>query len=210
MVCIYTPMETTKQQQALLDYLEKHQDTHGIMPSQREIQKYFGFASRNAVPKHLSALEKKGLLSRANHLARSLRLPKKITPKNFLSIPLLGSIPAGYAETQEEEHEHTLTIDLEMLQLPHKARLFALEVRGDSMINAGILNGDRVILEQSEAYHGDIVAALIDGESTLKRLIIEHGKSFLKAENHNYPDILPLEELSIQGVFRALFRVHKK
>ncbi len=202
-------MKPTKQQQALLDYIKQHQETRGTTPSQREIQKEFGFASRNAVPKHLAALEKKGLLHRASRLARSLSLHEKKEHSPFFTIPLLGAIPAGYAETAEEEQTASIILDATTFQHSKRSSsssLFALCVRGDSMIDAAILDGDIVILEQTSAFPGDIVAALIDGESTLKRLVFSHGKNFLKAENKSYPDLLPMEELIIQGVFRGLVR----
>ncbi len=204
-------MKTTRQQQALLDYIKQHQETRGTIPSQREIQKEFGFASRNAVPKHLAALEKKGLLHRASGLARSLCLHEKKETPAFFTIPLLGLIPAGYAEIAEEEESASITLDTATFRHAKRSStssLFALRVRGDSMIDAAILDGDIVILEQTNAFPGDIVAALIDGESTLKRLVFSHGKNFLKAENKNYPDLLPLEELIIQGVFCGLVRTH--
>jgi len=84
-----------------------------------------------------------------------------------------------------------------------------LRVRGDSMIDAGILPGDTVVLEQREPRPGDIVAALIDGEVTLKRYLLQHGQPYLKAENPAYPDLVPVRELLIQGVQVALFRVAK-
>lgn len=202
-------MKITPQQQALLNYIEQHQQTRGTIPSQREIQKEFGFASRNAVPKHLSALEKKGLLQRPTGLARSLNLAQRVATPAFLKIPLLGAIPAGYAEAVAEEQERSLCIDLETLQLSPNAKTFALKVRGDSMVDAGIFEDDIVILEQTLARPGEIVAALIDGESTLKRLLVKEGKSFLKAENANYPDLIPTAELLIQGAFRALLRIQK-
>ena len=207
-------MKVTQQQQALLNYLEKHQQAQGMMPSQREIQEHFGFASRNSVPKHLAALEKKGLLRRTTHLARSMSLPHSPPITSLLTVPLLGAIPAGYSETVEERKGPSITINPEMLSRSNTSSgytrsLFALTVRGDSMIDAGILDGDIVILEQKEAHPGDIVAALIDGESTLKRLIKdekEKGGFFLKAENKNYPNLFPIDELTIQGVFCALWR----
>lgn len=209
MVCNSSPflfMKATKQQQAVLDYIEHYREARGTAPSQREIQKEFGFASRNAVPKHLSALEKKGLLHRPNGLARSVHLKAKKPTPSFFTIPLLGAIPAGFAEVATEDQEPSIVLDSATFPTRSHSSLFALRVRGDSMIDAAIIDGDIVILEQTAAFPGDIVAALIDGESTLKRLIFRNGKNFLRAENKNYPDLLPLEELVIQGVFRGLVR----
>ena len=89
-------------------------------------------------------------------------------------------------------------------------RTFALQVRGDSMKDAAIVEGDVVIMEFCEPRSGDIVAALIDGETTLKRYLVQRGKPFLRAENPKYPDLIPAQELVIQGVFRALIRTDKR
>ena len=122
-------------------------------------------------------------------------------------IPLLGSIVAGLAESTESRCEGCIDIDPETLRLPKNARTFALKVRGDSMRNAAILEGDIVIMEFREARHGDIVAALIDGETTLKRFIVQSGTPYLRAANPNYPDLIPARELVIQGVLIALLRL---
>jgi len=85
-----------------------------------------------------------------------------------------------------------------------------VRVRGDSMIDAGIFSGDIVVLEQKEAKPGDIVAALIDGENTLKRLIKENGRIYLKAENADYPNLEPAEKLETQGVVVSILRTFAK
>jgi repressor LexA len=101
----------------------------------------------------------------------------------------------------------TIPVDLEALNIEPGARTFALRVRGDSMTGAQIADGDLVIVEGRKPNPGDIVAALIDGETTLKRLVFEDDRYFLKAENPKYPDLLPASELLIQGVVRAVVRV---
>jgi repressor LexA len=129
---------------------------------------------------------------------------------SVIQIPLLGMIPAGYPSDQEQQSDRCLSIDEETLKLPRNARTFALEVRGDSMIDAHIVEGDVVIMELRDPSHRDIVAALIDGETTLKRFLVHKGKPFLRAENSKYTDLIPAHELVIQGVFRALLRVDKR
>lgn len=124
-------------------------------------------------------------------------------------IPLLGSIIAGKPETQEGRVDGCIDIDPDTLRLPKNARTFALKVRGDSMRNAAILEGDIVIMEFREAKHGDIVAALIDGETTLKRFVVQGGMPYLRASNPKYPDLIPARELVIQGVLIALLRFSK-
>lgn len=125
-----------------------------------------------------------------------------------MEIPLYGMIPAGIPEGQEQQSDRCITVDPESIQLPRNARTFALEVRGDSMVGAGILNKDVVIMELAQPRHRDIVAALIDGDVTLKRYLVESGRPFLRAENPDYPDLIPAQELVIQGVFRALIRIN--
>jgi repressor LexA len=88
---------------------------------------------------------------------------------------------------------------------------FALRVRGDSMIGAHIVDGDIIILEdRKEVQKGDIVAALIDGETSLKRYVVDHGRPYLKAENPRYPDLVPARELKIQGVMVSLIRKQER
>jgi repressor LexA len=127
---------------------------------------------------------------------------------NYLShILVLGGIQAGHPTTEPGRPDRLDEFDIESLRIPKNMRTFALKVRGDSMIHAGIHEGDVVILDfEKEARNRDIVAALIDGESTLKRYIVQRGKPFLKAENPAYPSLIPAQELVIQGVMVALFR----
>ena len=100
-----------------------------------------------------------------------------------------------------------VSLDTRSANASKNARIFALKVRGDSMINAHILDGDIVILDdRKEAKNGDIVAALIDGETTLKRFVTEHGRPYLRAENPRYPDQRPAHDLRVQGVMVSLIR----
>ena len=125
-------------------------------------------------------------------------------------VPLLGSIIAGRPEFQEGRMDTCIDIDPTTLRLPKNARTFALKVRGDSMRNAAILEGDIVIMEFREAKHGDIVAALIDGETTLKRFVVQNGVPYLRASNPKYPDLIPARELVIQGVLIALLGLSER
>jgi repressor LexA len=125
-------------------------------------------------------------------------------------VPLLGSIIAGRPEFQEGRMDTCIDIDPTTLRLPKNARTFALKVRGDSMRNAAILEGDIVIMEFREAKHGNIVAALIDGETTLKRFVVQNGVPYLRASNPKYPDLIPARELVIQGVLIALLRLSER
>jgi SOS-response transcriptional repressor LexA len=110
----------------------------------------------------------------------------------------LGMIPAGYPSDQEQHSDRCVSIDEDTLQLPKNARTFALEVRGNSMIDAHIVEGDVVIMELRDPAHRDIVAALIDGETTLKRFLVHKGKPFLRAENSKYTDLIPARNLRLR------------
>jgi repressor LexA len=137
------------------------------------------------------------------------RLPGDLLPVNsgrFSQVPLLGAIPAGFPTFEEEHSEGGVAVDLSSIGLSEGARTFALTVRGDSMIGAHIQEGDVVVLEYREPRDGDVVAALIDGETTLKRFVLDNGRPFLKAENPAYPDLIPAMELIVQGVVVALTR----
>jgi len=122
-------------------------------------------------------------------------------------IPILGAIPAGFGDATEPTELGSIPVDLEALNIKSPSRTFALKVRGDSMLGAQIADGDLVIIEAREPKVGEVVAALIDGETTLKRFVIENGLLFLKAENPKYPDLIPLQELTVQGVVRAVVRI---
>jgi repressor LexA len=201
-------MNLTPRQSEILSFIRKCAEDRGAVPSIREIMGRFGFTSPATVASHLDLLEKKGAIHRESGRSRNIIL-KDFTPRpKLLEVPLYGMIPAGIPEGQEQESDRCITVDPESIRLPRSARTFALEVRGDSMIGAGILERDVVILEHAAPRNRDIVAALIDGDVTLKRYLIDHGQPFLRAENPLYPDLIPARELVIQGVFRALIRTH--
>ncbi len=196
----------TQRQQQLLEFLKEYHSNNGLMPSTREIQVHFGFASQTAAVSHLKALEKKGVIQKVPGKARALVFPEQLEREEILDIPIYGQIAAGMASETEQQNEGCLSIDVATLGVPRSAKTFALKVRGDSMIDAHIMSGDCVILELKEPRRGDIVAALIDGETTLKRYVIKDGMPYLQAENELYPDLAPVRELVIQGVMVALLR----
>lgn len=195
----------TERQTQLVEFLRDYQRTHGVMPSTREIQRHFGFASQTAAMSHLRALEKKGVITRLANKARAVVFPESLH-REVRDIPVYGQIPAGFATDVTEQAEGCVTVDINALGVPRGARTFALKVRGESMIGAHICDGDFVVLEVREPRSKDIVAALIDGETTLKRYIVRDGVPYLKAENPRFPDLIPVTELVIQGVMVALIR----
>jgi repressor LexA len=201
-------MNLTLRQSEILSFIRESAEEERGIPSVREIMARFGFASPATVASHLDLLEKKGAIRRETGRSRNIILPERKARPQLLEVPLYGMIPAGIPEGQEQQSDRCITVDPDSIRLPRNARTFALEVRGDSMIGAGILERDVVILEHAEPRNRDIVAALIDGDVTLKRYLVERGVPFLRAENPLYPDLIPARELVIQGVFRALIRTH--
>ena len=159
-------------------------------------------------------MRKKGFLRNTPGRARSLRAiapgkPEQPRPQ-VVSIPIFGTIPAGYPASNGQEDEGCVLIDVDTIGIQPNARTFALKARGDSMIGKGILDGDVVIIEHGiQPRNGDVVAALIDGQVTLKTFILQRGKPYLRAENPQYPRLIPQEELQVQGVMVALVRKRK-
>ena len=162
-----------------------------------------------AAADHVRALKRKGVLDHKTGQARGLRMrsPLKKLRHRVVDIPIYGSIPAGFAEDRRQEAKGCLSIDAQSIGIKPTIRTFALEVRGDSMTGKHIVSGDLVVLEHGMTPRtGDVVAALIDNESTLKTFVMENGKPYLRAENPNYPTLIPAQELVIQGVMIALVR----
>ena len=158
---------------------------------------------------YIAALEKKGFLQR--HAGKARALITSLQKQRIHDVPIYGQIPAGMAATTEQDIEGHVSLDHHSANVSKAHGTFALRVRGDSMIGAHILDGDLVILEQSkEVHNGDIVAALIDGETTLKRYVVDRGRPYLKAENPRYPNLTPARELKIQGVMVSLVRKHER
>jgi len=193
------PSLTTRQKE-IYDFLLKSIREKGYAPSIPEIGAKFKIVSTNGVSDHLKALEKKGYIRRVGKRAiEVLSMLGKPMLAAVREIPILGRVPAGKPFLSEENVEGLLTITNDM----GSGKLFALQVKGDSMIDAGILEGDRVIVkQQGTAENGEIVCALIEGEATLKRFYRKNGVVTLKAENQKYPPITVS-----QGEFRVLGKV---
>jgi len=195
----------THRQKAIYDFLLKTIREKGFAPSIHEIGKQFKIASTNGVSDHLKALEKKGYIRRVGKRAIEVAnaLGKTVSTAT-LEVPMLGRVPAGKPFLSEENIEGLLTIPNDM----GGGKQFALQVKGDSMIGAGILDGDRVIMkQQGTAENGEIVCAVINGEATLKRFFKKDGVITLKAENEKYPPITVSEgEFRIAGKVVGLLR----
>jgi repressor LexA len=204
-------MMLTKQQQRVLDFI-RTQQRGGLSPSLREIASHFGFRSMTAAMDHVRALIRKGALKHRAGQARCWQVVSQYEElrRAVVDIPVYGSIPAGLSEEQKQEATGCISVDVESLGIHPTDRTFSLQVRGDSMIGKHILDGDYAIFEHGVTPRsGDVVAALIDNESTLKTFITERGKPYLRAENPKYPKLVPAAELVIQGVMVALIRKRK-
>ena len=199
----------THRQKNVLDFIQSEQRQKGITPSTREIQKHFRFASQTSVMQYIAALERKGFLSRHARKARALITPMQKV--RIRDVPIYGEIPAGMSTLTEQTIDGHVSLDARSANVSKNVRTFALRVRGDSMIGAHIVDGDIVILEdRKDVQNGDIVAALIDDETTLKRYVVERGRPYLKAENPRYPNLSPARELKIQGVMVSLVRKQER
>jgi repressor LexA len=202
-------IELTLMQQKVLDFIQNETRAGRVAPTQREIATQFGFRSKRAAACHLDALKRKGFLKSGHGKARSLCvvMPLDGLRSTVVDIPLFGSIPAGFSSERQQEPDGCISVDVESIGIKAKRDTFALRVSGDSMIGRHICDGDIVVFEHGpEPRSGQIVAALIDRKNTLKTFLVKNNKPFLKAENPKYPDLIPSEELVIQGVFRALIR----
>jgi repressor LexA len=204
--------EPTRAQRRVLEFIQSEIRADRPAPTHQEIADRFEFRSTRAAACHLEALKRKGYIESEPGKVRALRV---ITPlqrfrSRIADIPVFGSIPAGFADERKQEAKGCVTIDIGTLGIKPTSRTFALEVRGDSMIGRHILDGDVVVVEHGQTpRHGDVVAALIDGESTLKTYVADKGKPHLRAENPRYPKLFPAGELVIQGVMVALIRKRK-
>lgn len=195
-------------QQQVLDFLRDCRNAGRSAPTMREIARHLGIKTSSSVRLHVNALRRKALLESPPHkgVAGS---PQSVdlTPRRLTWIPILGSIPAGMGDLRQQDPDGLIQVDLEGVNIPRSSRMFALRVTGDSMIGKCIMEGDIVILEQNaDPKPGEVVAAFIDGQSTLKTFLIDRGRPFLCAENPLYPKLIPLNELMIQGVMRMLVR----
>jgi repressor LexA len=198
---------TTKQRQ-ILEYIVDLVERQGSPPTLREIANRFGFSSVASAKCHLEALEKKGYIKRRAWSARGIELVKEQVQRLFWQregIPLVGRVAAGQPVLAEENIEEVLKLEG---IFPHDDGLFALRVKGDSMIDAGIFEGDLLIVrQQPTANVGDIVVALIGDEGTVKRYGRAGDHIRLEPANEKYPPIITSEARiagKVIGVIRRL------
>lgn len=196
----------TPHQRTVLSFVREFQTKRGYSPSLSDLAIAFGVRSKNAVAKVVNMLTKAGFLEkdpRGRIKFTDLSEREKAPPA--LALPLFGPIAAGFAAPLEEQAGEMVTIDQYLIR--DRTKTFLLRVKGDSMIDAGIFEGDLVIVERGkDPRAGDIVVGILDGEFTLKRLKREKGKYYLQAENSTYPNMYALEELQVAGVVRGILR----
>lgn len=197
-------MELSESQARILKHIETYWRRHGFGPAIRDLMKECGFRSPRAVSFHLDKLEEMGLIEQTGK-ARSIRVLGRGVEMVDV-IPIFGTIPAGPADVQTQLALGDFAVPRQLSSAGVRSNGFALKVRGDSMVGAGIHDGDLAIVEQRPPRAEEIVVALVDGQSTLKRLIRRRGGYCLKSENPRYPLIRPVERLEIQGVVVGIFR----
>ena len=209
----------TRKQSELLTYLSDHMQQHNVPPSFDEMRDALGLASKSGVHRLVSGLEERGHIRRLANRARAIEILKPVTAaaggvvtravetaSNLVSLPLLGRIAAGTPIEALSDPTNHLEIPASMVG---SGEHFALEIVGDSMVGAGILDGDTVVIQRAEtARHGEIVVALINQqEATLKTLLKEPGRVGLEAANPRYETrYFSTGEIEVQGKLAGLIR----
>ena len=195
-------MNLTKRQKEILDFIRAYRAQHGISPTQREIRETFRLSSFGTVQKHLKRLEEKGALAREWNRSRGIA-PKE-EPAAGRGVPLLGLVAAG-RPIEPFPNEESIEVPSSLLG---KGDHFVLRVRGESMIEDGILDGDFVVVSRREkAESGQTVVALVRGEATLKRYYAEGQRIRLQPANAAMkPLTFDARDVTIQGVVTGLIR----
>jgi repressor LexA len=202
----------TEKQEAVLEFIENYQMEHGSSPTIKEMREFFGVSSDNSILKHLKALREKGYIEK-DDTPRGIKLLDSVKERlqsSEFKLPLLGMIPAGGPVLTEEYIENWLNVGEDVVYKYKDSYL--LRVVGDSMVEAGINEGDILIVCGSmEPRENDIVVALIDNQNTVKRYMRDsEGRVYLKPENVNYENIYPEGDLCVQGVVTGLLRYYKR
>ena len=197
----------TRRQQEILTFIQRHTDAHGYPPSVREIGQALGLTSSSTVHSHLSALEKKGYLRRDPSKPRALEILKDerdVPAKKVIQLPVVGQITAGVPILAQQNIEDYFPLPQEFVR---SEECFILKVRGDSMVDAGIFDGDMLVVRrQQTAKDRDIVVARMEDEATVKRFFREDGYIRLQPENPRMEPIIT-RDVAIEGV--ALAVIHR-
>lgn len=197
--------EVSDKQQEILDFIKSELSAKGYPPSVREICNAVGLKSTSTVHGHLERLERKGFIRRDPTKPRAIEiLDENAYQKEIINVPIVGSVAAGQPILAVENIEDRFPIPADFF--PIKNDIFMLEVKGESMIGCGIMDGDYLIVEQKPtASNGDIVVALIDDSATVKRFYKEHGHIRLQPENPSMEPIV-VEDCTVLGKAIGLFR----
>ena len=202
----------THQQEKLLQFINNFQLKSNVTPSFDEMKDGLGLKSKSGIHRILSALEERGYIKKLNNRARAIEVLKfpnnktEYSNNNSITIPILGKIAAGHPIEAITDNTNYIDIPKSLLG---KGEYFLLEVEGDSMINAGIFDGDQVIIEKrNDAKNGEIVVALIDNnEATLKRIYKRGQQLALQPENPAFKTVIyGPDRVQIQGILKQLFR----
>jgi repressor LexA len=198
-------MALTPHQRTVLNYITEFQNKRGYSPSLADLAIAFGVRSKNSIAKVVNTLvNAKHIEKDPKGRIKIVAMPSGDAPMP-MTLPLFGPIAAGFAAPVEEHAEEQITIDNYLVR--NRSSTFLLRVKGDSMIDAGIHEGDLVVVDRSkQPKPEDIVVGVLDGEFTLKRLKKDKGKFYLKAENPEYPDLHAMDELKVAGVVSGLIR----
>ncbi|HIW81522.1 MAG TPA: transcriptional repressor LexA [Candidatus Acetatifactor stercoripullorum] len=199
----------TPKQQEILDYIKQEILNKGYPPTVREICETVNLKSTSSVHSHLETLEKNGYIRRDPTKPRAIEICDdnfQMLRREMVSLPIIGNVAAGQPILAEENIEDYFPVPAEVVP---KGESFILNVRGDSMINAGILNGDRVLVHcASDAHNGQIVVALIDDSATVKTFYKEDGHIRLQPENDSMAPII-VDDCQILGVVFGIFRFYR-
>lgn len=199
--------ELSEKQSKLLNFIVSEIRENSLPPSLSEMASFLKVSSKNAVSKLLDQLEDKGFI-RITGKARGIQVLDSLgesTQKGMFSVPILGSIQAGMPMLAEEHIEDWINLPQTLVR--NRKNVFLLRVRGDSMKNAGIFEGDLVIVKPTkEVKNNDIVVALLHDEATVKRFIKIQNRIYLKPENENYKNIYPEGEWTVQGKVVGVIR----
>lgn len=207
--------DLTERQKEILEYLAQYIGNNGYAPSVREIANHFGFGSPSAAKKHLDTLARKGYLNASNNISRGISLKSDadtdhdpvIKRESVINVPVVGRVAAGLPILAEENLEGSIVIDSMFVRTTDDC--YALKVKGESMINAGIYEGDIVVVSPKKSVHNyDIIVAIVDGEATVKRYIRKDGQTLLMPENEAYPviEVKPTSDFSIAGKVVGVLR----
>ena len=202
--------ELSPRQKQTFEVIQKHIKDQGLPPTIREIMAALKVNYPRGVQRHLEALEKKGYITRDSRsrgitIAQQFRQVAADVSDAIARVPLLGRIPAGGPMLAEENVEEWVTLPTDLTK--GKRDVFILRAQGDSMIGAGIFDGDLLICQPVDhAENGDIVAALIGDDATVKRLVKRRDATYLQPENPKYENIYPDQDWKVQGKVMAVVR----